>query len=116
VRWPAAHFFFLLLYLASSYTTTQHRTADVVRRVEHSNSRSDLPALFDAGGERVHYTRFREAKKACPDIHCGSDPTPMFFVVVTTRKFAAQNISLKQQFDVGVSQSRAPPQTLTLSK
>jgi hypothetical protein len=55
--------FFVLVYLASSYTTAYSRVLDVVDELQHSGERPDGVVLDDGGKDYPQYAHFREAKK-----------------------------------------------------
>jgi hypothetical protein len=55
--------FFVLVYLASSYTTAYSRVLDVVDELQHSGERPDGVVLDDGCKEYQQYAHFREAKK-----------------------------------------------------
>lgn len=79
---------FVSFYLLSSYATTQHRVSFVVHNVKHSNSQGSDTSLEQGGHHRVHYTRFRDAKKVGLDLNFVVVVVPALFPIVTERGFS----------------------------
>jgi len=101
-------FLFLSFYVVSSFVTTVHRTAHVVHKVRHSSTASESPALENCK-ERVRYTHFREAKKAGANLYYYPEQCAESFRLLPAEQLAPDETSHRQQFDVEISHSRAPP-------
>jgi hypothetical protein len=100
--------FFLLLYLSSSFVTSQYRSGRIAQRILRATAGNDVQ-VKDWTSSTDNYPRFREAKKVGFDF--GFRPAVAVNLVpqAGTREFTLFQIDWKAHDSLRIAADRAPP-------
>jgi hypothetical protein len=100
------HFLFVATYIASSYTTTQHRIASILQDLQKTTTHG---AKLDAEKVKPHYTNFREAKKIDTGFKFALVSFSSSFQLLAVRCQLVQIEAAKPVSVAVTGSSRAPP-------